>query len=331
MAFTISRSKKAPAICKIESTYGSDPTPTGAADAFHTIDSAVTAAPNVSRIDFNTHGTSFTRPVGQMGARTVGQRLNFMFEGAGTSAGTAHTTTALLRCCGLLETVSAGVSVTYAPQTIIGMESSTLVVEHDGVLHETNGFYANIRMVAGPRDGIRCSVDGRGLYQEPLQGTIDGHAPGTLLAKAFLNVGLTITPSGGSAYTPVLKSWSFNRGVVMEDVEDANSTTGINRLLITDADPTIELSMALDTDSGANLTYAGTATTAIFENLQNATTHAVAFSHAAGGTGNTLAFSGPTLQLVNAAPAVAGGHRNVTLSYAARHATADTEFLFTWT
>jgi hypothetical protein len=331
MAFTISRSKKAPAIAKIETTYGTDPTPTGAANAFHTIDSAVTAAPNVSRIDFNVHGSSFTRPVGQIGARTMGQRFNFMLEGKSGSPGTAHPTGAVLRSCGMAEALSGTISVTYSPQAMVSMESSTIVVEHDGVLHETNGWYGNIRMVAGPRDGIRCSVDGRGLFKEPSQGTIASHTPGVLNAKAFLSVGLTITPLGGSAYTPVLKSWTFNRGIVIEDVEDANSATGINRLLITDADPSIELVVALDTDASANLKYAGTATNAIYENLQNARTHAVAFSHATGSAGNKIAFSGPTLQLVNAAPTPGGGHRNVTLSYAGRHATANSEFSFTIT
>lgn len=328
MAFTISRAKIAPVLCKVESTYGTDSTPTGASDALWTVD-ATTVEPNIVPIDFDTNSSSFTRPPGQMGAAEMGLGFSFMLEGS-SAPGTTHPIGDVLQCCGITETASGTVSVTYTPAAISVLKSATAWAELHGVIHKVTGMYGNVSMSGNPRDGIRCTFNGRGLFQEATQGTIASFTPGTLRAKAFLNVTTTLTPSGGSAYTPVFQSFTFNRGASIQQVEDAVDSTGLDSLLFEDADPSLEMVIALDTDSGANLRYAGTAAQSMFRHLREVTTHAVAFSFGSV-AGNQIAFSFPQAQLRSIRPGRRNGYNIVTLQYAVRHSTANSEFSITIT
>lgn len=102
-------------LAKIESTYGVDPTPTGAANAILATD--VNLSPmegeDVSRELETPHlGGQGTIPTG------LHSKLSFKVELAGSgAAGTVPAWGPLLRMCGVAETISAGVSVTYNPVT----------------------------------------------------------------------------------------------------------------------------------------------------------------------------------------------------------------------
>ena len=61
MAFTASRSRIAPCAAEKEVTYGSNPTIAGADDGFNTIDSTISASPEVQNTEFRNHGASLTR------------------------------------------------------------------------------------------------------------------------------------------------------------------------------------------------------------------------------------------------------------------------------
>lgn len=100
---------------KTEVTYGTDPTPSGAANAI--LATNVTLQPmegeDVSR--------NLERPfLGNQGTLAAGLRvvLSFSTELAGSgAAGTAPLWGPLARACGLAEVIDAGVSVTYSPIT----------------------------------------------------------------------------------------------------------------------------------------------------------------------------------------------------------------------
>ena len=123
-------------LAKIESTYGTDPTPTGSADAIlvRNLEIQPLVAETVNR--------DLVRPyMGQADQLLAQVRVEVSFEvelaGSGT-AGTAPAYGPVLRSCGLSETVVGGTSVTYAPESS-GFESVTIYYHEDGIRHKVTG------------------------------------------------------------------------------------------------------------------------------------------------------------------------------------------------
>lgn len=128
--------RNAAILAKIEDTYGTDPTPTGAANAI--LVSELTARP----MDMQTVDRALLRPFLGSSEQLPSQIYNgveFSVELAGSgTAGTAPALGPLLRGCGFAETIDAGVSVEYEPVST-DFESLTLYVNIDGVLHKCLG------------------------------------------------------------------------------------------------------------------------------------------------------------------------------------------------
>lgn len=124
--------RKLALLAKIETIYGTDPVPTGVANALLATDAAFTPleGQEVSR-------DLLTPYLGHQGIILTGLygRLEFSIEvaGAGT-AGDAPAYSPLLRACGFAETVTAGVEVEYELVSG-GFESLTLYYNRDGVRH----------------------------------------------------------------------------------------------------------------------------------------------------------------------------------------------------
>ena len=123
-------------LAKIESVYGTDPVPTGAANAI--LVRNLTLTPQESDfVDRNVIrpylGRSQQIPAG------IRAMLEFEVELAGSgAAGTAPGWGVLMRACGHSETVVASTSVTYAPVSA-SFDSATLYFNVDGVLHKLTG------------------------------------------------------------------------------------------------------------------------------------------------------------------------------------------------
>lgn len=123
-------------LAKIESVYGTDPTPTGAANAIYCYNLSITPLELV-KAERNP-----VRPFFGADATIVaGSPVKCEFEvpiAGGGAAGTAPGYGVLLRGSMHAETVNAGVDVTYS---LAGsaFESDTLYVNFDGVLHKLTG------------------------------------------------------------------------------------------------------------------------------------------------------------------------------------------------
>ena len=110
-------------LAKIESTYATDPTPSGAANGILATDIRLTP------MDGNDASRELETPwlgaQGTIPAELIA-RIAFKVEFAPSgTAGTAPAWGPLLRACGVAETIDAGVSVTYNPVSS-GHESATL-------------------------------------------------------------------------------------------------------------------------------------------------------------------------------------------------------------
>lgn len=136
--------RKTALLAKIETVYGTDPTPSGAANAI-----LIAGEPNVSPMDMKVvdrdilrtfFGNSEKLPTG------IFSKVDFACEIAGAgAAGTVPAWGALLRACAFAETISAGVSVAYQPVTD-NLESATIYFNRSGVLHKLTGARGTVKL-----------------------------------------------------------------------------------------------------------------------------------------------------------------------------------------
>lgn len=129
-------SRKRLILAKSEATYGTDPTPTGAANAILVRNLEITPlqAETVSR--------DLIRPYLGVSDQLLAQtrvEVTFEVELAGSgAAGTAPAYGPVLKACGLSETVVATTSVTYAPVSS-SFSSCTIYFHNDGIRHKVTG------------------------------------------------------------------------------------------------------------------------------------------------------------------------------------------------
>lgn len=137
-------------LAKIEATYGTDATPTGALNAIQTsgVTPALMQGDTLQRnLDSPNLGGDLTYHVAPYTA------IEFRVELAGAgAAGTAPAYGPLLRACGFAEAVNAGTSVVYTPVSS-AFESATIYYFRDGTKHA----------LVGARGSVRFEVSGGGI------------------------------------------------------------------------------------------------------------------------------------------------------------------------
>ncbi len=130
-------SRKGLVLAKLESSYGTDPTPTSGNDAI------LVRNVEVTPLEVETVDRELIRPfLGKADQLLSQQRVlvNFEVELAGSgSAGTAPAYGPLLQACRCTETVVSSTSVTYAPNSDATPKSATVYFNNDGVLHKATG------------------------------------------------------------------------------------------------------------------------------------------------------------------------------------------------
>ncbi|SIR42856.1 hypothetical protein SAMN05880590_13112 [Rhizobium sp. RU35A] len=147
-------------LVKLETTYGTDAVPTGAANAMQV--NNFRAEPLL--------GQDVSRDLmfpymGHQGAILSGNygRVSFDVEIAGAgAAGTVPAYGPLLRACGLAETVQAGVSVVYNPVSS-GQEACSIYYVMDGIRHILTGARGTFTLNVAPAQIPRFSFTFTGL------------------------------------------------------------------------------------------------------------------------------------------------------------------------
>lgn len=321
MAFTHVKSQISPSVVKT----GGAATPAGATDDLLTTGSPVKFSPRVDRVTFDSHGDSFTNRVGIAAARQWDVSYSFFMQGSGALGTTAINGFAAidstLRTAAMTLTAVAGTSLSYAPSTIATLEKQTVWGENHGALHKAANVVGNVVFRGEPTSGLQVSFTGIGDYAEPTLGNISGFAGGGVRHEAFLNVMGTIT-SSGTAYVPVITAMTFDRGIQTARIPDANSTTGIQESFVRDAIPTLNVSIAIDTQAAG----AGVVTyPKLYADLTSVTTHQVEFTCGTA-VGNKSKFTFPTAELTNITLREGDGFLIGDLAYNVTHATDETEF-----
>lgn len=171
------RFRKLSVLAKIETTYGTDAAPTGAANGIQMKNVTFTPieAEEVSR--------DLLLPyLGNQGVDLAGiyAKIEGEIEIAGSgTAGTQPAWGVIARLCGLAETISAGVSVVYSPISD-DFESGSVYWNHDGVKHVLVGVRGNLTadFTAKKHPVFKVSLTG-------LLGTVTDTAPPATVLTAF--------------------------------------------------------------------------------------------------------------------------------------------------
>ena len=270
--------RKRTILAKIETTYGTDPTPTGAANAILIRNLNITPQETdlVSRDLVRPYFGNF-----QQLPAAIHASVDFEVEIAGSgAAGTAPAYGPLLRACALSETISAGVSVVYAPVSA-AMESVTIYFNVDGVLHKMTGARGTV--------AIDLTVKALPVYKfkfTGLYGAVADAAAPTPTYTAF-QLPLPVNNANTSAfslhgYAGVLSQFSLD----MAATPVFRSLVGGEAVLITDRKPAGQVTIeAVPVGTKDFWTIA-----------QNGTSGALSITH---GTvaGNKVTIAAPAVQL----------------------------------
>jgi len=150
-------------LIETESTYGTDPTPTGA-DAVLVSDLSIT--PQSSDVVSRDLIRPYLGASAQLLANTrVECTFSVELAGSGT-AGTAPQYGKALKACGLAETIAAGTSVTYDPVSS-GFESVTIHYNIDGVRHKMTGCRGTVAITAAVGEIPTLDFSFTGIYNAP--------------------------------------------------------------------------------------------------------------------------------------------------------------------
>ena len=219
-------SRKRTILAKTEITYGTDPTPTGTANAILVRNLSITPlnSENVSR--------DLVRPY--LGAseqliasKYVGCEFEVEMAGSGT-AGTAPAYGPLLLACGFAETVVAVTSVTYAPVSA-SFKSATIYYNVDGVLHKITGARGNVELMINASQIPVYKFTFTGLYNAPT----DTAAPSVTYTSFQTPLAANSTNTTGFSlfsYSAALESLSLNMG----NAVTYRSLVGAEDVLMTD-------------------------------------------------------------------------------------------------
>lgn len=193
-------------LAKIETSYGVDPTPTGASNAI------LVRNLNVTPLSAEVVSRDLVRPyLGTSEQLIASKHVEVEFEveiaGSGT-AGAAPKYDPLLRACALAATTTAGTSVAYTPVSA-AMESVTIYYNVDGVLHKVTGARGTVEFdfAAGQIPVMKYKFTG--IYNAPADTalpTVDYSAFVTPLAANSANT----TAFSFFGYSAPLQSINFN-------------------------------------------------------------------------------------------------------------------------
>jgi hypothetical protein len=338
----LSPEQLAPMMAIVEAVYGTQPgawSPT--TSGFLTITSPNAVESDMRYQQILPHQVSWTK---QKDIPTTAlQPINFTFPlMGGTSAIAGFRASPIFRCAGMKETI--GATIIYTPATPADVVSASIAQELPGyvvgstaesIVEEANGCFGNIIFRGTAETGLMAEFRGLGLFQDAQESTLrtlygagtNAWSGGANNANKFILTSpnqLTIN-NGAGVYAGVVNAMEFDLGVEVTPIPDVNSgaTFGFFTTLITDRNPRLTLTIALDTAAAALVSYQD-----LKQDAQDGTTHAVTWKYTDLST-RTLLFTIPTAQLIGIRKGTANKIRTVQLTYKVQHATSEAEFTIT--
>ena len=277
------KTRKQVLLAKLESTYGTDPTPTGASNAILCTPMQLTPLDG-STIERNNvrayYGARHQIHVGEH----VSVALDVELAGSG-AAGTAPSWAPLLRACGWAETIVASTSVTYKPLTD-AEPSVTIWAYADGQRHILTGARGEVSLRLNRNEIPYLSFNMMGIY----------NAPGAVSNPAVTLSGFQDPLKVDNTNTTTFSLHSTS--VPMEGIEISNGNELVFRQLVGATD---EVAF-VDRKMGGNVTIEAPAlgTKNYFAIAKANTLGAISIVHGTS-AGNILTISGAGVQLLQPA------------------------------
>jgi hypothetical protein len=273
------KARKKILLAKIETTYGTDSAPTGAANAI------LTHGFKLSPLEGETVSRDLDRPtLGNDLQLHIGSHVMMEFDvevaGAG-AAGTAPAYGPLLRACGLAETIAAGVDVQYDPVSA-DEEAATMHFHHDGQKHAMLGARGSVTLKISPKGIPYFGFKFLGLWVDPA--SVADPAPDWSSFTTPLPVSATNTPTfslHGAAYN--LHELSVDQA---NDVKP-QFIVGDESIMIVDRKPSGKVTIEAPALSGKNF----------FTTAKANTTGALQLVHGTA-AGNIVQFDADTVQVL---------------------------------
>lgn len=225
--------RRAVLLAKIETEYGTDPTPTALANAI--LVSKPTVKPVFERAERNIVSST----ISPLAATPVGITVDVDFDTElrfASAAGAVPDIGHLLRACGLDQTVDAGVSVTYSPVSS-DFESCTLYVYLDGIVHKISGCRGNVKFVGEVKKYGIFSFTFRGKYAGPEASALPTATYDAVDPEIIRYATTSLKLSGEDAITPVITKFELDLKNELFNRDDMTTTAGVKEIMIQSRKP----------------------------------------------------------------------------------------------
>jgi hypothetical protein len=237
---------------------------------------------------------------------------------ASGSRGTVYAPlSAALQACGLVETISAGVSVIYAPTSIAASasfygagKSCSILVNYDGILWSLTGALGECKLVGDVGKPGMYEFTFKAVYAEPADVALPTATYLSAVEPTFINGSVTI-----QGLAPTLTKAELAFGNVITQRDSVNAVTGVLGFQIVDRRPTFSFDPEMEMVASHN-----------FLNKLMSGTEA-AYTFAFGSTaGQITTVSGTKLQYKDAKPGDRSGLRTYAVECLINAASGDDEF-----
>lgn len=215
-------------LAKEEGTYGTDSSPSGAANAIQTSDLSITplGGPTVNRnLDRAALGNDLQIQVGTF------VQMNFMVEiaGAGGAVDDVPAWSPLLQACGFSETVNAASNVEFDPISA-AIPSLTMYFHHDGQLHSMVGARGTVSLALSAGIIPKFNFQFTGLYVAP-SSTADPTPDfsGFAVPLAVNDANMTTLTLGGNALNMSALDLDIGGEVVYRNIVGNESVEFVDR------------------------------------------------------------------------------------------------------
>lgn len=298
-------------LAKIETTYGTDPTPTGSANAI------LVRNLNINPLETDVAERDLIRPyLGQSDRITAAQRVMVEFECelmASGTLGTVPQVSPLLRACAMGETINAGVSVVYAPvsQTF---ESCTIYANVDGVLHKLTGARGTYSIEMNNKQLPVIKFQMTGIWSAPTDTALPTPTYTSVIPQAINNINTTAFTF--HSYSAIASQFAFDIG---NSVVHRTLVGGTEQVLVTDRKATGQLQ--IESTTIAQKDY--------FTIAKNSTPGALSVTH---GTtnGNKVQVDAPAVPIVKLGYAELDGIQMTQMDLALLPTTGNNELTLTF-